>query len=90
MIESKSGVLVIAIVCESDFTFATRTWKGSLPGPERARIEAASMLETISRRIAGPSNGGSTFSDFCAGLYLCSSKPCFSLKVPVGPEARPK
>jgi len=48
------------------------------------------MFETISCRIVGPSNGSSTFSDFCVGLALCSSKPCFSLKVPVGPEARPK
>lgn len=90
MIESKSGVSLKAIVRESDFPFAINIEKGVLPGADRARAEVASMFETISRRIAGPSKGGSTFSDFCAGLALCSSKPCFSSKVPVGPEARPK
>ena len=90
MIESKSGVPSKTIIYESDRAFAMGMQKGTLPGPERTRVEAASIFETISRRIAGPSNGGSTFPDFCAGLVVCSSKPCFSLKVPVGPEARPK
>ena len=89
MIESKSGVPSGA-ADKSARVIAMSAYEGALPGPERVRAEAASIFDTISRRIAGPSSGGSAFFDFCSGLALCSSRPCFSLNVPVGPEARPR